>query len=171
VRISAILVAACLLAVAAPAAAWKGELASGVRPIAEVTARAESGDYVMVEGEITEVTTGSGSRRVVTLEDGSGSVLVRVPSTCCALNGGVIPGSEVACVWAAVDRALPPKETWGIHAQTAERVGGAPRSVAASACRARSSALAAARQAVRRARDAQKVVLPRSGGRPGSRFT
>src|SRR5262245_4431462 len=78
-RRAAIAVGFAILALAAPAMSWKGSLAPGVRPIAEVNAKAESGDLVVVEGRITDVKTGSGSRLVVTLEDETGSVLVRVP--------------------------------------------------------------------------------------------
>src|SRR5262245_64397436 len=78
-RSAAVLSAIAVFALAAPAVAWKGSMASGVLPIAEVNAKAESGDFVVVQGHITAVQTGSGSRFVVTLEDDTGSVFVRVP--------------------------------------------------------------------------------------------
>jgi hypothetical protein len=124
VRIAAILLATSLLALAAPAFAWKGERAPGVRPIAEVNARAESGDHVSVEGEIAEIQTGSGSRWVVTLEDATGSVLVRVPEYLLrSLNEGRDPevGRRVR-VSGQWGHASLDDETWGIHAQSAERV-------------------------------------------------
>jgi hypothetical protein len=123
-RTAPLLFAAVCLALAAPAAAWKGELKAGVRPIAEVKARAESGDLVTVEGRIADVATGSGSRLVVTLEDSTGSVLVRVPEHLLRkLNGGHAPevGIHVR-VGGKWDHASLDDETWGIHAQTAERV-------------------------------------------------
>jgi hypothetical protein len=124
VRIATIVLATSLLTPAAPAVAWKGERAPGVRAIAEVNARAESGDYVSVEGEITEMRTGSGSRWVVTLEDSTGSVLVRVPEHLLrSLNQGRDPevGRRVR-VSGKWDHASLDDEIWGIHAQAAERV-------------------------------------------------
>jgi len=119
-----LLLAIAALSLAAPAAAWKGELEAGVRPIAEVNTRAESGDLVVVEGRITEVTTGSGSRLVVTLEDATGSVLVRVPEHLLRkLTDGRSPeiGRRVR-VSGKWDHAYLDNELWGIHAQNAERV-------------------------------------------------
>jgi hypothetical protein len=124
VRVSATLLVSLLLSLSTPALAWKGDLAPGARPIAEVTARAEEGDHVVVEGEVTDVRTGSGSRHVVTLEDASGSVLVRVPEHLLrALNEGRDPevGRRVR-VGGRWGHAALDDETWGIHAQTAERV-------------------------------------------------
>lgn len=118
------LLAIAVLAAAGPAGAWKGTLAAGVRPIAEVKARAESGDRVTVEGVITEVGTGSGSRVVVTLEDATGEVLVRVPEHLLRhLNEGRAPevGRKVR-VSGRWDHASLDDEIWGIHAQAAERV-------------------------------------------------
>ena len=123
-RIACLLVACTALTLAAPAVAWKGSLANGVVPIAEVKARAESGDFVMVEGEITDVGTGSGSRRVVTLEDATGSVLIRVPEHLLrSLNEGRDPevGRHVR-VGGTWGQAYLDEDVWGIHAQTAERV-------------------------------------------------
>ena len=118
------IVAAIGMALSTPAAAWKGELEAGVRPIAEVTERAESGDHVIVEGTITQVGTGSGSRQVVTLEDGTGSVLVRVPEHLLrSLNDGRPPEvGRVVRVGGEWGHAYLDQDTWGIHAQTAERV-------------------------------------------------
>ena len=121
---TALLVAIACLSLAAPAAAWKGEHLSGVRPIAEVNTHAESGDLVTVEGTITDVKTGSGSRPVVTLEDATGSVLVRVPEHLLrALNDGRAPevGRRVR-VSGKWGHAYLDKDVWGIHAQDAERV-------------------------------------------------
>jgi hypothetical protein len=124
-RRAAIAIAIVSLAWAAPAAAWKSDtLAPGVRPIAEVNANAESGDLVVVEGQITDVKTGSGSRFVVTLEDETGSVLVRVPEHLLRkLNDGRPPeiGRHVR-VGGKWDHASLDDKVWGIHAQTAERV-------------------------------------------------
>jgi hypothetical protein len=116
--------ALAFVGLAGPAAAWKGAMEKGVRPIAEVKAHAESGDYVMVEGEIIEVGPAGGSRLVVTLEDASGSVLVRVPEHLLRhLNEGRDPevGRRVR-VGGKWDHANLDDEVWGIHAQTAERV-------------------------------------------------
>ncbi|HVN36896.1 MAG TPA: hypothetical protein VMW19_01825 [Myxococcota bacterium] len=112
------------LALAAPALAWKGSMAAGVRPIAEVRQKAESGDFVTVEGKITDVGTASGSRYVVTLEDGSGSVLVRVPEYLLRqLNDGRAPEKgrhvRVSGQWG---HAYLDQDVWGIEASNAERV-------------------------------------------------
>jgi hypothetical protein len=123
-RRTAVAVAIVSLALAAPAAAWKGSGAGGVRPIAEVNARAEYGDLVAVEGRITDVKTGSGSRLVVTLEDETGSVLVRVPEHLLRkLTDGRSPeiGRRVR-VSGKWDHASLDDTIWGIHAQTAARV-------------------------------------------------
>jgi hypothetical protein len=123
-RIVARLLAVAVLAAADPAGAWRGTHATGVRPIAEVNARAESGDRVTVEGVITEISTGSGSRIVVTLEDATGEVLVRVPEHLLRrLNDGRPPeiGRRVR-VGGRWDHASLDDAIWGIHAQTAERV-------------------------------------------------
>ena len=124
-RGTAIFVAIAGLALVAPATAWKGDsLAPGVVPIAEVNANAEYGDYVVVQGHITAVQTGSGSRFVVTLEDDTASVYVRVPEHLLRkLNDGRPPqvGAHVR-VGGKWDRAALDDKLWGIHAQTAERV-------------------------------------------------
>ena len=120
----ALLVAIACLSLGAPSAAWTGERGSGVRPIAEVNAHAESGDHVMVEGKITNVTTGSGSRFVVTLEDETGSVLVRVPEHLLRkLNDGRQPevGRRVR-VSGEWGHAYLDTDGWGIHAQDAMRI-------------------------------------------------
>ena len=112
------------LALAVPAVAWKGSPGAGIRPIAEVNANAESGDLVRVEGRITDVKVGSGSRYVVTLEDDTGSVLVRVPEHLLRkLNDGRPPeiGRHVR-VSGKWDHASLDDTVWGIHAQSAERV-------------------------------------------------
>ena len=119
-----VLAAIAALALAAPAAAWKGSMASGVLPIAEVNAKAEYGDLVVVQGHITAVQTGSGSRFVVTLEDDTGSVFVRVPEHLLRkLNGGKPPevGRHVR-VSGKWDHASLDDKIWGIHAQSAESV-------------------------------------------------
>jgi hypothetical protein len=123
--VRALLVVAALAgALAAPAAAWKGEPGSGVVPIAEVAARAESGDHVTVQGTITEVTTGSGSRHIVTLEDATGSVLVRVPEHLLRrLTEGRAPEvGRTVRVGGTWGHGYLDEDLWGIHAQTAEPV-------------------------------------------------
>ena len=117
-------IAAIAIAAAAPASAWKGQMAAGVMPISEVKAKAEAGDVVTVEGTITDVSTGSGSRHVVTLEDATGSVLIRVPEHLLRhLNDGRAPEVgghvRVAGTWG---HGYLDQDVWGIHAQSAERV-------------------------------------------------
>lgn len=115
---------ALALGLAGPALAWKGSMAAGVRPISEVKEKAESGDIVTVEGTISDVNTGSGSRYVVTLEDKTGSVLIRVPEYLLRdLNEGRAPevGRQVR-VSGKWTRAYLDNDVWGIQAESAERV-------------------------------------------------
>ena len=49
------------------------------RPIAEVQEKAESGDHVVVEGQIAKVQSGMGSLVVARIEDETGWVYVAVP--------------------------------------------------------------------------------------------
>lgn len=121
-RIAATVLVVSALALAVPASAWKGSLEAGVRSIAEVNEKAESGDHVVVEGTIVEVVVGSGSRYVVTLQDDSGSVPVRVPEHLLrSVGDGKSPETgrrvRVGGKWA---HAYMDREVWGIHAQTAE---------------------------------------------------
>jgi hypothetical protein len=58
---------------------WKGEGGHSVRTIAEVLEKAEQGDRVTVEGEVTDFRDGHGSLRLATLDDGTGEVIVAVP--------------------------------------------------------------------------------------------
>ena len=53
------------LLVAVPTAmSWKGDPPARQHSIAEVQERAESGDYVVVEGQVVDVSIGSGSRYI-----------------------------------------------------------------------------------------------------------
>jgi hypothetical protein len=61
------------------------------------------------------------SRHVVTLEDATGSVLVRVPEHLLrALNEGASRRSDAVCAGGGGHAALDDRQ--GIHAQTAQRV-------------------------------------------------
>jgi len=114
---------ACLV-LAAPALAWKGQPVKGTPSIAAVTENAEKGDILVVEGTITELGTASGSARLVTLDDGTGTVLVRVPENMLRrLNGGNDPqvGRRVR-VTGRWDHAYLDKNVWGLQALDAERV-------------------------------------------------
>jgi hypothetical protein len=119
-----IIVAVALFAFFALPLAAQGELETLVRTAADVNENARSGDHVVVQGHITEVTTGSGSRQVVRLEDDTGEVLIRVPEHLLRhLNEGNDPQVgghvRVAGKWG---HAYLDDEIWGIHAQDAERV-------------------------------------------------
>jgi DNA/RNA endonuclease YhcR with UshA esterase domain len=119
-----LLVAITCLTFAAPALAWKGAPVTGTPTIAVVTANAEKGDLVVVEGRITDVGTASGSSRLVTLDDGTGTVLVRVPENMLRrLNGGNDPevGRRVR-VSGRWDHAYLDKNIWGILALDGERI-------------------------------------------------
>ena len=113
-----------LFAWTTPTFAWKDDSPAGVISIAEVNEKAESGDLVMVQGHITDVDMGSGSRPIVTLEDETGTVLVRVAEYLLRhLNDGRSPqiGAHVR-VGGKWTHAYLDRDIWGIHAQTAERV-------------------------------------------------
>ena len=122
-RAALIAVLACLT-LALPAAAWKGERKGGVQKISAVKAQAESGDLVVIEGHITDVGTASGSRKLVTIEDESGSVYVRVPEDLLRkLTSGNDPqiGAHVR-VTGKWGRSYLDEDVWGIQAQDAERI-------------------------------------------------
>jgi hypothetical protein len=129
-RIASLFIASiAVLALAAPAVAWKGDLLAGVKSIAEVQEKAERGDYVVVQGEVVKVSTGSGSTMIVTLEDDSGTVLLAVPSHLRRhfAGGGPKGGSgptgarpkvgrkaQVAGLW---DNGTLKDDIWGIRVQ------------------------------------------------------
>lgn len=113
---------ACLT-LSAPAFAWKGQPPKGTSSLAEVHAKAEKGDIVVVEGVIAEIGTASGTARLVTLDDGTDTVLVRVPENMLRrLNDGKEPqlGRRVR-VSGRWDHAYLDKDVWGIQALDAER--------------------------------------------------
>jgi DNA/RNA endonuclease YhcR with UshA esterase domain len=119
-----LLVAIACLTLAVPVAAWKGEPATATPSLAEVKENAEKGDILVVEGRITDVGTASGSSRLVTLDDGTGTVLVRVPENMLRrLNDGKDPqvGRRVR-VTGRWDHAYLDKNVWGIQALDAERI-------------------------------------------------
>ena len=122
-RTGLLAVLACL-SLAAPALAWKGQPAKGTPTLAEVTANAEKGDVLVVEGTISKLGTASGSARLVTLDDGTGTVLVRVPENMLRrLNEGKDPqvGRRVR-VTGRWDHAYLDKNVWGIQALDAQRI-------------------------------------------------
>jgi len=123
---------AVLLALVMPSAAWEGELARAVRPIAEVVAKAESNDFVVVEGRVTDVRSGDGSLVIVIFEDDTGSVPLAVPNHLLrhfaggGPSGGAGPTgvdpqigrrARVAGKW---DHKAMDNDTWGIRVQRAE---------------------------------------------------
>jgi hypothetical protein len=114
------------LAIGFPAAgwAWKGSLGTPT-PIEEVHEKAESGDTVVVEGVIVDVSSGSGSYRLATIEDDTGQVIVGVPEY---LRRAIekTPGDSamykrvrVAGKW---DHKALDKGVWGIRATGIELV-------------------------------------------------
>ena len=121
-KIVAVVLGTLVLALPLSATAWKGAMVAGARNVAEVQAKAESGDYVTVQGRIVNVEIGSGSRYIVTLEDDTGAVPVRVPEHLrrhfgegnTPQTGGFV---RVSGKWT---HAYMDQETWGIHAQKVE---------------------------------------------------
>jgi hypothetical protein len=111
--------------VAAPTLAWKGATSNGVLSIEVVIERAESGDLVVVEGEIIDFRSGMGSLMIATLEDDTGRVAIAVPQYIRRDIEGT-PGESplhkrirVAGKW---DNKYMDKETWGIRAQKVELI-------------------------------------------------
>jgi hypothetical protein len=98
--------------------------AADVQSVADLRASAKEGQNVTVEGRITDVGTASGSRRLVTLEDDTGTVLIRVPEHLLRhLNGGNDPqvGRRVR-VNGKWGHAYLDQDVWGIQAESAERI-------------------------------------------------
>ena len=125
---------ALTVALAAPAGAWEGELAGLVKPIAEVKQKAEPGDFVVVEGRVADVQSGSGSLVIVIFEDDTGSVPMAVPNHLQRhfAGGGPTGGSgpsgvdpqigrraRVGGLW---DHAYLDDDTWGIRVQNVEPI-------------------------------------------------
>jgi len=115
-----------VLSVVLPVAgwAWKGSLGTP-SPIAEVHERAESGDYVIVEGVVVDVGSGQGSLRLATIEDDTGRVIIALPNHLLR-NIETEPGKSplyqrvrVAGKW---DHAYMDDGTWGIRVSAIERV-------------------------------------------------
>ena len=119
-------------AFAATAFAWKGEMAGLVQPIAVVQEKAESGDYVVVEGTVADVQTGSGSTTIVIFKDSSGTLPLAVPNHLlrklagATAQGGAGPGGitpkigKSARVGGKWDHKQMDTDTWGIRVQRVE---------------------------------------------------
>jgi len=117
---------ACLLVLGIlcplPAAAWKGALEGGVRTIAEVREKAESGDHVVVQGKVIDVRGGHGELLIVELEDETGTVMVAVPEHLrreLDADPEVGRRARVAGKW---DHKYMDSDEWGIRAQKVERL-------------------------------------------------
>ncbi len=119
-------------AFAATAFAWEGEMAGLAQPIAVVQEKAESGDYVVVEGKVADVRTGDGSTTIVIFEDSSGTLPLAVPNSLLrklagkTAQGGAGPSGispkigKSARVGGEWDRKHMDDDTWGIHVQRIE---------------------------------------------------
>jgi hypothetical protein len=121
-------------AFAATAFAWEGEMAGLVQPIAVVQEKAESGDFVVVEGEVADVRTGDGSETIVIFKDSSGTLPLAVPNNLlrklagAKADGGAGPGgvslkigvsARVGGKW---DQKNMDNDTWGIRVQRVEKL-------------------------------------------------
>lgn len=125
---------ALTFALAVPVGAWEGALATYVRTIAEIREKAESGDFVVVEGQVTDVHEGDGSIVIVTFEDATGSLPLAVPNHLQrhfaggtpqggAGPSGVDPQIGVrARVGGQWDHKHMDHDTWGIRVQRVERI-------------------------------------------------
>ena len=116
---------ALLVALLVPAIAWKGGTSGSVRPIAEVLAKAESGDVVSIEGTVVNTTTGSGSLLIAILQDETGQVHVAVPDSLTRaldMRPGEATGGQLYRVSGRWDHQHMDADTWGIYAQAIERI-------------------------------------------------
>jgi hypothetical protein len=119
-------------AFAATAFAWEGEMAGLVQPIAVVQEKAEPGDFVVVEGEVVDVQTGSGSTMIVIFKDSSGTLPLAVPNHLLRkLAGATAQGDagpsgvspkigKSARVGGKWDHEHMNNDTWGIRVQRVE---------------------------------------------------
>jgi hypothetical protein len=119
-------------AFAATAFAWEGQMAGLTQPIAVVQEKAESGDFVVVEGTVADVRTGGGSTTIVIFKDSSGTLPLAVPNHLLrklagtTARGGAGPGGvspkigKSARVGGEWDRKHMDDDTWGIHVQRIE---------------------------------------------------
>jgi len=124
-RLSRVASLALLMAVLVPTLAWKGAGAGTAHPIAEVLAKAESGDIVTVEGSVANTTTGAGSLMIVTLQDATGEVLVAVPDSLMRqldVRMGEAAGGQRYRIVGRWDHKQLEDGTWGIYAQQIERI-------------------------------------------------
>ena len=124
-RLSRNLSLALLVALLVPVLAWKGGGAGSVLPIADVLAKAESGDVVSVEGRVTNTTTGSGSLLIAILQDETGQVNVAVPESLTRkldARQGEAAGGQRYRVTGRWDHAHMDTDSWGIYAQQIERL-------------------------------------------------
>lgn len=110
-----------IVCLAVPAAAWKGEGAGLVRPIAEVAENAESGDFVAVEGTVVEKRTGNGGLIVLRVEDVSGELWVAVPEHVYR-DLGNDPLHKRARFVGKWDHQYMDDDVWGIRVQHIEPV-------------------------------------------------
>ena len=91
-------------------------------PIAEVHEKAESGDHVVVEGDVIDVRSGQGSFVIAKVEDDTGWVYVAVPEHLRRHFKGDkrrIRRVRVAGKWS---HKYMDRDTWGIRAQKIEVV-------------------------------------------------
>jgi len=124
---------ALAITLATATAAWEGELAGSVQPIAVVLEKAQSNDYVVVEGRVAAVQTGDGSLTIVKFEDDSGSLYLVVPNHLQrhfaggtpaggAGPSGVDPQIGVHARVGGTWNQKPMGEGWGIRVQRVESV-------------------------------------------------
>ena len=114
------------LAIGLPAAgwAWKGDIGTPI-PIAEVHEKAESGDYVVVEGVVVDVRSGQGSLRLATIEDDTGRVIIALPNHLLRdvkTTPGRTPLYQRVRVAGNWDHKYMDDGTWGIRASAIEQV-------------------------------------------------
>jgi hypothetical protein len=102
------------------------------QPIAVVQEKAESGDFVVVEGAVADVRTGDGSTTIVIFKDSSGTLPLAVSNyllrklSGATAEGGTGPGDvspkigKNARVGGTWDQSHMDNDTWGIHVQRIE---------------------------------------------------
>jgi hypothetical protein len=134
IRIRNVIVTIALAtALATAATAWEGELAGSTQTIAEVVEKAETNDFVTVEGRVADVHIGDGSVVIVRFEDDTGSLFLVIPNHLQrqfaggTVKGGAGPSGATPKVGARARVAgkwnqKPLGEGWGIHVQRVEPI-------------------------------------------------
>lgn len=107
-----------MLVAALPAAAWKGSIVSGIVSIADVQEKAEVGDYFAVQGVVIK----KEGKRLFTIQDDTGEMIVLIPENLTRSNGMPRMGEQVV-LSGKYDREKLNKQIHGMRVSTLELQG------------------------------------------------